>query len=217
MKQQSSRYSNKGLKVGHKILLLLLCATALVSFSAIKPFTNFSGKWHAEASSASFDIKLTQVKGRVSGSDFSIQVVGSKVDCVLKDSDVAITGTAYNNTDSLFNVFKIDSINAYYLIYAKKDKSIYKIVSKKEAIIGYNKIEPRNRYYFKLYSIISNRKVASTSILPQNSLLVNCYSFDDTTQICLENGQLRELYLAENLKGLFLIETGKKKNKQRHK
>ena len=217
MKRQLFRYSNRGSLGGCKFLLLLLFATALVSFSANKPFTDFSGKWHAESENASFDIKLTQIKGMVSGSHCAIELGGSKMDCVLNDNDVTITGTANNNTDSLFNVFKIDSINAYYLIYAKKDKSIYKIVSKKEAIIGYNKIEPRNRYYFKLYSIISNRKVASTSILPQNSLLVNCYSFDDTTQICLENGQLRELYLAENLKGLFLIETGKKKNKQRHK
>jgi hypothetical protein len=217
MKQQSSSYLNRGSKGGYKILLLLLCATALVSFSANKPFSDFSGKWHAEVSSASFDLKLNQIKGMVSGSPCAIQLGGSKVDCVLKDNDVTITGAAYNNTDSLFNVFKIDSINAYYLIYAKKDKSIYKIVSKKETIIGSIKIEPRNRYYFKLYSIISNRKVASTSILPQNSLLVNCYSFDDTTQICLENGQLRELYLVENLKGLFLIETEKKKNKERHK
>ena len=214
MKRQLFRYSNRGSLGGYKFLLLLLFATALVSFSTIKPFTNFSGKWHAESENASFDIKLTQIKGRVSGSHCAIQLGSSKVDCVLKDGDVTITGTANINTDSLFNVFKIDSINAYYLIYAKKDKSIYKIVSKKESILGSNKIEPRNRYYFKLYSIISNRKVANTSILPQNSLLVNCYSFDDTTQICLENGLLRELYYAENLKGLFLIETEKKKNKE---
>ena len=86
MKQQSSTYSNRWSKVGHKILLLLLCTTALVSFSTIKPFTDFSGKWHAETADASFDFKLTQVKGRVSGSHCSIQLVGSKVDCVLKDS-----------------------------------------------------------------------------------------------------------------------------------
>ena len=97
MKQQSSTYSNKGLKVGHKILLLLLCATALVSFSAIKPFTDFSGKWHAEAASASFDIKLTQIKGSLFGSHCAIQLGGSKMDCVLKDSDVTITGFANNS------------------------------------------------------------------------------------------------------------------------
>ena len=104
MKQQSSRYSNKGLKVGHKILLLLLSATALVSNSAIKSTTDFSGKWHAETANTSFDIKLIQVKGRVSGSHCSIQLGGSKVDCVLKDSDVTITGVA-NNSASVHVTF----------------------------------------------------------------------------------------------------------------
>ncbi len=104
MKQQSSRYSNKGLKVGYKILLLVLFVTALVSFSAIKPFTNFSGKWHAETANTSFDLNLTQVKGRVSGYHCSIQLGGSKVDCVLKDSDVTITGVA-NNLASIHVTF----------------------------------------------------------------------------------------------------------------
>ena len=97
MKQQFSRYSNKGLKVGLKILLLLLCTTALVSFSAIIPATVFSGKWHAETANTSFDLKLTQIRGRVSGSHCAIQLGGSKMDCVIKDSDVTITGTANNS------------------------------------------------------------------------------------------------------------------------
>ena len=97
MKSELSMYSNMGSKGGYKILLLLLFATSQVSFSAIIPFTNFSGKWHAETVNTSFDIKLTQIKGRVSGSHCAIQLGGSKVDCVLKDSDVTITGTANNS------------------------------------------------------------------------------------------------------------------------
>ena len=97
MKQQSSTYSKRGTLGGYKTLLLLMCATALVSFSAIMPATDFSGKWHAESENASFDIKLTQIKGRVSGSHCAIQLGGSKVDCVLKDSDVTITGFANNS------------------------------------------------------------------------------------------------------------------------
>ena len=94
MKQQLFRYSNRGAKGGYKIFLLLLLAAALVSFSAIKPFTNFSGKWHAETANTSFDLKLTQIRGRVSGSHCAIQLGGSKMDCVIKDSDLTITGTA---------------------------------------------------------------------------------------------------------------------------
>ncbi len=86
MKQQSNIYSKRGILGGYKILLLLLFATTLVSFSAINLTTDFSGKWYSETANSSFDIKLTQVKGRVSGSRCSIQVVGSKADCVLKDS-----------------------------------------------------------------------------------------------------------------------------------
>ena len=105
MKQQSSTYSKRGTLGGCKTLLLLMCATALVSFSAIMPATDFSGKWHAESENASFDIKLTQIKGRVSGSNCAIQLGGSKVDCVLKDSDVTITGTA-NNSASMHVIFE---------------------------------------------------------------------------------------------------------------
>ena len=74
-----------------------MCATALVSFSAIIPATVFSGKWHAETANTSFDLNLTQVKGRISGSHCAIQLGGSKVDCVLKDSDVTISGFATNS------------------------------------------------------------------------------------------------------------------------
>ena len=97
MKQQSSGYLNRGSLGGYKVLLLLLCATALVSLSANKPFADFSGKWHAETANTSFDIKLIQVNGRVSGSHCAIQLGGSKVDCVLNDNDVTITGTANNS------------------------------------------------------------------------------------------------------------------------
>ena len=97
MKQQSSTYLNRWYKVRRKILLLLLLAAALVSFSAIKPFTNFSGKWHAETANVSFDLKLNQIRGRVYGSHCAIQLGGSKMDCVIKDSDVTITGTANNS------------------------------------------------------------------------------------------------------------------------
>ena len=80
MKSKSSTYSKRGTLGGCKILLLLLCATALVSFSANKPFTDFSGKWYSGSANASFDIKLIQVKGRVSGSHCAIQLGGSKVE-----------------------------------------------------------------------------------------------------------------------------------------
>ena len=81
-----------------KSLLPILFTTLLLSFSTSNSFTDFSGKWHAKTVTASFDLKLTQIKGRVSGSHCAIQLGGSKVDCVLKDNDVTIIGNANNST-----------------------------------------------------------------------------------------------------------------------
>ena len=80
-----------------KSLLPILFTTLLLSFSTSNSFTDFSGKWHAKTVTASFDLKLTQIKGRVSGSHCAIQLGGRKVDCVLNDKDVTITGTANNS------------------------------------------------------------------------------------------------------------------------
>ena len=63
-----------------KSLLPILFTTLLLSFSTSNDFTDFSGKWHAETVTASFDLKLTQIKGRVSGSHCAIQLGGSKVE-----------------------------------------------------------------------------------------------------------------------------------------
>jgi hypothetical protein len=84
-----------------KSLLPILFTTLLLSFSTSNSFTDFSGKWHAETVTASFDLKLTQIKGRVSGSHCAIQLGGRKVDCVLNDKDVTITGTANNSASML--------------------------------------------------------------------------------------------------------------------
>lgn len=105
-----------------------------------------------------------------------------------------------------YKVYKIDSINTYYLIYAKRRDTLYKIVSKKEAAIYLDKIKINMSYEFKLHSSLLNRKIGNTTILPQNSLLVNCFSYDDKTQICLEGDSIRDLYHADNIKGLYFIE-----------
>jgi hypothetical protein len=43
-------------------------------------------------------------------------------------------------------------------------------------------------------------------ILPQNSLLVNCFAFDDSTTICLERDSINDLDYAENLQGLCFMQ-----------
>ncbi len=101
MKRKASAYSNRRSKGKYNILLLILFVITLFSFSAITPFTDYSVKWHAETATASFDLKLTQIKGRVSGSHCAIQMGGRKVDCVLDYKDVTIAGTVNNSASML--------------------------------------------------------------------------------------------------------------------
>ncbi len=44
----------------------------------------------------------------------------------------------FSKSADSYKVFKIDSINSYYLIYAEKNDTLYKIVSKKEIESGCN-------------------------------------------------------------------------------
>lgn len=57
MKHQSNIYSKRGTLGGYKTLLLLLCATALVSFSANTPST---GKWHVKREAITFHYVLNE-------------------------------------------------------------------------------------------------------------------------------------------------------------
>ena len=148
MKQQSSTYSNRGSLGGCKILLLLLCATALVSFSANKLFTDFSGKWYSGSANASFDIKLIQVKGRVSGSHCAIQLGGSKVDCVLKDKDVTITGTANNSA----------SVHVTFISQFSQKKGTASITKINDSTIEWKILtKPKGEYYLPKQMVLRRR------------------------------------------------------------
>ena len=102
-------------------------------------------------------------------------------------------------------VYKISSINSYHIIYAQRNDTLFKIVSKKEYITNCNSIRKNGSYDLKLHSIIMNREIGGVKILPQNSMLVNCYGFDKNTSICIEPKKgIYDLYVTENLKGLCL-------------
>ncbi|WCT13636.1 hypothetical protein [Mucilaginibacter jinjuensis] len=111
------------------------------------------------------------------------------------------------NVATSYKVYKIDSINTYYLIYARGHDTLFKIVSKKNSVKSHYKIKVNTSYEFKLHSSLLNRHIGAKILLPQNSLLVNCFSYDDKTQICLEGDSIRDLYYAENIKGLYFIKT----------
>ncbi len=112
------------------------------------------------------------------------------------------------NYSNYYKVYKIDSVNNFYLIYARKRDSLYKIVSQKHATANCVRIQENGEYEFTLHSSLSNRSVGTDVILPQNSLSVNCFNYNDSTTICLERDSINDLFYADNLKGLCF----KKKN-----
>lgn len=108
--------------------------------------------------------------------------------------------------DSLYEVYKIDSINVFYIVYAKRNGVNFKIVSKKEESSNCNKIKVTSNYNLKLKSILRQEvKLGNKSISSAGNLLVNCFTFEQNTEICREKG-ISDLYRAENLIGLCLIQ-----------
>lgn len=108
------------------------------------------------------------------------------------------------NTLPFYEVFKIDSLNNFYMIYGRKDNSIYKIISKKENIKNCNIIRVNHKYQFDLKSHSSQAPIINGVKLYAPN--VDCYAFSEKTTICLErNIGVYELYYADNAKGLCFI------------
>lgn len=108
------------------------------------------------------------------------------------------------NSDS-YTVYKIDSINTWYLIYAKRNDSLYKIVSKKENSENCNRIKINSKYYFKLVSWFPSNAPQNLNISTKNIPHLAGYGFDDSTTIMLEKGLINDLMYGENIKGLCFI------------
>lgn len=103
-----------------------------------------------------------------------------------------------------YKVYKIDSIHNYYLLYAKKEDSLYKIVSEKQIIKEGEKIQVGEKYPFKLHSRLSDFRIGNVTI-PTKNTNVDCFAFDSLTYICLEGDSIRDLYYADNIKGIYFI------------
>lgn len=109
------------------------------------------------------------------------------------------------NDMTSFEVYKIDSINSYYLIYAKRTDTLYKIVSNKEKIKNCYSIRKGMKYKFKIHAISDNAPtIGGLKIKPVNYLDVACYQFDKETKICREDG-MHDIYYVDNVKGLCYI------------
>jgi hypothetical protein len=114
--------------------------------------------------------------------------------CNTSNSPSTSMGRQSQYTDSVFKVFKIDSINNYYLVYAKKNDSIFKIVSTKNGKNNCLRIKKNKKYQLSLQLIWKNSA---------NTSLVTGTYFDDSTVIRIDwEKEIYALYSCDNLHGL---------------
>ena len=118
--------------------------------------------------------------------------------------------------ESGYLIKKITSKNSWYIIYAQKQDSLYKIVVGKEAEYRADceKIAVGRYYNLNLKSRKENVPVINgVKLKPVNYLDVKshaydkegieCYSYDDETEICIEPKKgIYDLYYTDDLKGL---------------
>ncbi|MDL2144383.1 hypothetical protein QQY79_17785 [Flavobacterium tructae] len=128
--------------------------------------------------------------------------------CVLFFSCAKKVSQPMNQTaekDSLYEVYKIDSINTFFIVYAKRNGTKFKIVSKKTNSAPCNKILVGSSYNLKLKSILKQEiKLGDKTISSSSNLLVTCFTFEGNTKICREE-DITDLHHAENLIGLCFV------------
>lgn len=115
-----------------------------------------------------------------------------------------------NNTQNeqainTYEVYKIDSINSYYLIYVKQQNNLFKIISKKR-INNCNEIKVNSFYKFHLISYgLSAPVTGDAKWTPVNSNeFKNCIELDDSTKVCKER-YMNDLYYSDDIIGLCLL------------
>jgi hypothetical protein len=102
-------------------------------------------------------------------------------------------------------VYKIDSLNNYYIIYLQKNDSLYKIISEKEIVKKGQKIKTNQKYNFVLHSIWNKTtRVGESDVSLKHNNYVRCLTLNDSTKICLENS-IYDLHYADNVKGLYIV------------
>lgn len=113
--------------------------------------------------------------------------------------------TIYDKKSDFYRISKLDSINTYFLIYATKKDSTYKIVSNKDYAKNCNKIKVGSSYQLHLKSLKDNAPIINgIKMTPVNYLDIKCFQFDETTQICKEDG-IYDLYFTDDIRGICLI------------
>ena len=110
------------------------------------------------------------------------------------------------NIDSKYRIEKIKAKNSWYIIYAEKQDSLYKIVIGKSNVGNRDcdKIVVGKYYDLNLKSIRDNApEINGVKLNPLNYLDIECYSYDDKTEICIEPQKgIYDLYYTDDLEGL---------------
>lgn len=110
--------------------------------------------------------------------------------------------------ESGYEVCRIDSIKNWYIIYAERNDSVFKIVSMKKAESQCNMIFIGERYNLSLQKRIEN--VLSSNglkLIPMNYLSIQNTSYNEDTDVFIEHEDgVFELYTCVNLSGLCLKE-----------
>ena len=124
--------------------------------------------------------------------------------------------TQDGNIDSKYRIKKIKTKNSWYIIYAEKQDSLYKIIVGKSDVINDDckKIAVGKYYDLELKSrrenvpVINGVKLKSVNYLDVKSPAydkegIECYSYDEKTEICIEPKKgIYDLYYTDDLKGL---------------
>lgn len=107
-----------------------------------------------------------------------------------------------------YTVIKIDSIKNWYLIYATRNDSVFKIVSIKNQTCKCEIISMGKRYRLKLQKRIENvLSKDGLKILPMNYSDIQGLAFDQNTDVFMpaEKGTYG-LYSCENIEGLCFVQ-----------
>ena len=113
-----------------------------------------------------------------------------------------------DNTEK-YSVYKIDSINNFYLIYINFQNKNYKVVSKKSLSQNCKPIRVGEKYdFFNLQRIIIAENYIPINVATGSPLefVPDCIKFDEGTEICRERG-MDNIYTTDNLIGLCYIKT----------
>lgn len=108
------------------------------------------------------------------------------------------------NVDTNYSIKKINKNNSWYIIYAERNDTLFKIVSYAENSIGQNckKIVVNGKYDFELKSKKENAPIIGGVKLDPVGY-TGCYVFDKETTICLEPKRgIYDLFFTNDLKGI---------------